>query len=257
MKNTLIIILIMSVITILITGNWDIVSNLVFPNTTWGLYNRDFFENFLVEVHGGILDLIIIGIIIYCLDKRKNVRELKIKAKEKMKSLQFYIGDDSSYLSYNALRNLLSFGDNKVDIPEVNLSKLKIDKLDLINSNLIAVDFSESTLSNTIIKESNLQACKFIDTKFNKVVLVNVDLQRSKFINSKLNGMDFSKTKIMGVDFRNSDLKSANFKGVDCSKVNFKGANLRSANFMNATNISIDQIKEAKDYSYIKGIQDI
>jgi hypothetical protein len=44
MKTTLIILLVLTIASIFITGNWNYVSSVVLPNTTWGLYNKDFFE---------------------------------------------------------------------------------------------------------------------------------------------------------------------------------------------------------------------
>ena len=71
MKTTLIILLVLTIASIFITCNWNYVSSVVLPNTTWGLYNKDFFENLLVEIHGGIFDLLIVGVILYWFDKRR------------------------------------------------------------------------------------------------------------------------------------------------------------------------------------------
>ena len=49
MKTTLIILLVLTIASIFITGNWNYVSSVVLPNTTWGLYNKDFFENLLIR----------------------------------------------------------------------------------------------------------------------------------------------------------------------------------------------------------------
>jgi BTB/POZ domain-containing protein KCTD9 len=254
MKITIIILLVLSILSIFITGNWNYVSSVVLPNTTWGLYNKDFFENLLVEIHGGILDLLIVGVILYWFDKRRNKKETKKKAEKTLDYLRFYNGSEASFLFYGALRELLSLGVNSVTISNGNLSNLKIKDLNLISSKLIAVNFSNSTLTNSKFTDCDLEASQFIDTKFKNVNFENVNIERAKFINSKLNAMDFTKSSIISADFKNSELKSSIFKGVDCSNVSFKGSNLRSANFIGAKNITKEMIREAKDYKDIKGI---
>ena len=254
MKTTLIILLVLTIASIFITGNWNYVSSVVLPNTTWGSYNKDFFENLLVEIHGGIFDLLIVGVILYWFDKRRTKKETKNKAEKTLDYLRFYNGPDASFLFYGTLRELLSLGVNSVTISNGNLSNLKIKDLNLVYSKLIAVNFSNSTLTNSKFSDCDLEASQFVDTKFKNVDLVNVNIQRAKFINSKLNAMNFTKSNIIGTDFKNSELKSAIFKGVDCSNVSFKGANIRSANFIGAKNITKEMVMEAKDYRDIKGI---
>lgn len=252
MKITITILTIFTLISVLITGFWEDVTKVIFPNSTWGLYNRDFFENLLVEIHGTIIDIFIVGIILYWFEQRREKQETLIKLENKLENLKYYRGQDSAIIFYATLRHLISLNRKKVSIPEANLSNLNIKNLMLSSSNLIATNFSKSHLYTVKLIECNLEASQFIDTIFTKVEFQNVNLKRSKFINSKLKGMDFRTCDIRGVNFKNSSLQSSNFKGVDCSQVSFKGANLRSANFKNAINITKEMILEASNYDYIK-----
>jgi uncharacterized protein YjbI with pentapeptide repeats len=252
MRITVYILLALSFITILITGFWGNITQVVFPNTTWGLYNKDFFENLLVEMHGGIIDLLVVGVILFWFEKKKTEKDTLKKAKTELADLNYYCGADATYRLYGSLKYLLSLGVDKVSIPEGNLSQLKIDSLTLKNSNLIALNFSGSTLTKVDFFECNLEASQFIDTEIKDANFVTVNLKRSKFINAQLKGMDFRGCDIKGASFKNSHLQSSNFSGVDCSKVSFKGANLRSANFKSAINLSKDMILEASNYEYIK-----
>lgn len=248
MRITLIILCFISVFIVLTTGFWGAVSSSVFANSSWGLYDRNFFENLLVEMHGSIFDLLVVGVILYWFEKRRDNQEKLSRAKEDLDSLKYYYGKDSSFKFYSALRYLLSLGVNKADIPEANLNNLKIDALHLSSSNLIATNFNKSILSNVVFDECNMEAANFIDSELKSTSFKKVNLKRAKFINAKLKGIDFRSCDIKGAVFNKADLKSANFRGVDCSQVNFEGADLRSANFLETTNLTRAMLDEADNY---------
>jgi hypothetical protein len=110
MKTTLIILSVVTSLIVLVTGFWDTVSSTILPNTAWGLYNKDFFENLLVEMHGSIFDLVVVGVILYWFESKREEREKLNRAKEELETLKYYYGVDLSYRYYGALRYLLSLG---------------------------------------------------------------------------------------------------------------------------------------------------
>lgn len=254
MKITLIVLLILSLMVVLITSSWNTVSSLILPNTQVGLYNRDFFENLLVEIHGTIFDIAIVGVLLFWFDKRRDIKDKINETAETLKYLKYYRGDDASYKVYGTLKKLLELGEKKIAMPDSKLNKLKIDKLELISSNLIAVDFSNSTLSNCSFEKCEMEASQFFEAKITKCKFNNVNLQRAKLINSQLKSINFQTCDVRYADFKGSELQSADFRGVDCTGISFKDANLRSANFIGAKNLTKEMIKKAKDYAYIKGI---
>lgn len=252
MKITVSILITLSVITILITGLWGDVSKLVFPNSTWGLYDKAFFENLLVEMHGGIIDLLIVGVILYWFDIRKTKRASIEKAENDLSNLEYYSGPDASFKYYGALRYLASLGVSKVKIRDGDLSNLKIKSLSLVDSKLIAMDFSRSILNDVTLYRCQLQAAQFIDSKLKNCIVNDSNLERSKFIKAELKSMNFESCNIKGATFKDCQLQSAIFKGVDCKEVSFKGCNLRSANFKGATNVTREMILESANHKDIK-----
>lgn len=252
MKLTLVALLVLIPVLISITGFWDVVSRIMLPNTIWGLYDRSFFENLLVGVHGAVFDLIMIGVVLYWFEQRRNKKSSLIEVKETLEDLRFYCGDDVSYKTYGQLRRLIKLAGNSVSVPEAKLNSLVITDLHLKFSNITAVNFSGSMLNNPVFTDVQADAASFVDTKVRHAKLCNVSFRRAKFINSQLKGADFRRCKLEGADFSNAQLQSANFSGVNCSRVSFKGANLRSANFKNATNLTREMLLEAKSIAYVK-----
>ena len=210
-----------------------------------------------------LLGLILIGLFLNALSMQHSREVEKVEQEKKNKEnleqaisrlhdLTFYRGEDQSFRLFGALKYVLSLGAEDVSIPEGKLSKLKIKSLKLLNSNLVAVDFSNSKLNDVKLTNCNLEAAQFVDSEIKECYFIDVNFKRSRFINSQLKGMNFNSCDIKNVTFKNCELQSAIFSGVDCEGVSFKGCNLRSANFKNAKNITEKKLKEAKDYRYIK-----
>nr|QJS05187.1 pentapeptide repeats family protein [Psychrobacter sp.] len=252
MKVTIFMLIILSIVTVLITGFWEGVSNFVFPNLTWGLYNKDFFENLLVEMHGGIIDLLIVGVILYGFEIRRAKSDSIKEAKNNLADLRYYSGSDASFKFYRALRLLASLKVHNVEMPNGSLNDLKIKSLSLSKSNLAATDFSRSTLDSVSLQNCDLQAAQFFDSKLRHCIFKNLNLKRSKFIKADLRGMSFESCIIEGAVFKDSNLQSAIFKGVDCRGVSFKGCNLRGASFRGAQNLTRNMVEEAEDYRFVK-----
>lgn len=217
----------------------------------------------LVTASESLFGIILIGLFLNALslqhsqelDKIANEKaenDRKNKALNRLKELTFYRGADESFRLFGALKYALSLGIEKVSIPEGKLTKLKIESIRIKESNLIAVDFSDSTLSKVTLKNCELEAAKFIDTTLKSCSFIGVNLRRAKFIKSKMKGMNFQECDIKGATFKSCQLQSAIFKGLDCKGVSFKGCDLRSANFIDAKNITEEMIKEAKHYEYAK-----
>lgn len=252
MKTTIFILIAFSLITMLITGFWGIVSDTIFPNSTWGLYDKEFFENLLIGIHGGIVDLLIVGVILYWFDIRRTKNDSIGKTENDLANLEYYSGSDASFKFYGYLRYLAELGVKKVKMPNGKLSDLNIKSLELLNSNLIGVDFSRSILKDVMLKSCQLQAAQFIDTKIRKCSFQNSNLERTKFIKAELKSINFEGCNIKNATFKDCELQSAIFKGVDCKGVSFKGCNLRSANFLTATNITREMILESNNHKYVK-----
>ncbi|KMT56233.1 pentapeptide repeat-containing protein [Pseudomonas fildesensis] len=263
MRTPIIILAIFSTVVILATGFWAKLSSLVLPNTTWGLYTKSFFENILAGAHGTIIDLFLVGIVLYWFERRTEQRDKEAKAnsdrsaaitrhKETLADLRLYEGSDCPHRTLTTIKRLLALDSQDFPCFEANLQGMYIENLKLTDKNMIAVNFRNATLSNTTLTDCKCDAANFIKAEFKHVTLENVNLNRSKFCGATLSGTDFSTCKIERADFSDAILRSAIFKGVDCKGVNFKDADLRSVNFKGAKNLTRKMLLTAKNTDHIQ-----
>lgn len=263
MKAAIIIFIVFFAAIITATGFWPTVSTTILPNTTWGLYSRGFFENLLAGAHGTVIDLFIVGILLYWFQKRseKKAEEQRIGAEKKasierhkeiLTDLRFYSGSDIAHRTLTAIKHLIDLGVSRISCSEAKLEEIKIENITLTDSNLRAISFFKSRLINIELNNCKCDAAIFIESKLKNVKFNNSVFARAKFNKAEMAGVDFRTCDIRRADFSDANLKSAIFSGVDCRGVNFEGADLRSANFSKAKNVTLEMLRKAKNTEYIQ-----
>lgn len=235
-----------------ITGFWPVISSYVLPNTVWGLYSKAFFENVLAEAHGMVLDLLVIGTVIYWFQLRRDKTDLKDQTFQNIEDLRHYRGEDAGYRVYGELRRLAGLGVSEVTIATARITNVSIKNLKLRNSNAQGVVFTKSRLSDCDFSGCDFDGGVFIDVRAKRTLFHRARFCRSKLAGAQFKGCDFTGADLRGADFSNADLSSAIFREANCAGARFGGANLRSANFIGATNVPEDMQDVAADVRSIK-----
>lgn len=252
MRIPIVTVFLFAAVSVLITGCWDTISEVVLPDKTWGLYSRSFFENVLVEAHGAVLDLFIVGVILYWFEQRRDRRSQINTQEEVLADLRLYRAPDAPYRTLGTIRRLLALGKNALQISEMTLSSLEIKKISLVNCNLHATVFTDSRIKHVQFVNCSADAAIFAGAVLEDTKFTNSSLRRAKFQNARLNGLDLTTCRIENADFTYASLRSANLKGLDCKGVSFRNADLRSANFIGAKNLDPAAILAAKSIKDLK-----
>jgi hypothetical protein len=149
MRTPITVLTIFSIIIILATGFWPYLSSSILPNTTWGLYTKSFFENVLVGAHGTVIDLFLVGIVLFWFERRTEKRERIAKEnsersaaisrhKETLADLRFYKGSDGSHRTLSTIKRLLALGATDFPCFEANLQGMHVENIKLKDTNMIA-----------------------------------------------------------------------------------------------------------------------
>ena len=236
-----------------------------------GLYNNpDFWENILVESHGMLLDLLIIGALIFWLQKRtEGAREKKRLIKtytDQLESFREWYGEEAAFRVRYIIENLQSLGINDLDFSKLHLGKLKPDllkvivhkekeflflrevnlsDLDLKEAYLDSADLYMAYLRNTNLQKANLQGANFNKARFwganlSQTNLKNAFLQEAYLKDVDLQDSDLTYAILQKADLRGVNLNMARLEGAD-----FRQANLRDVNLTNA-NLKDADLQEAK-----------
>lgn len=212
---------------------------------SWDIYQsrrEEFVIQLLVETHGLVLEIIVVGILTVALTRaadRKRMIEGSLMKIADMKKVE------SEYARLKVLEHLKILARYKVDgfdLRDANLSSRNLKSMNLKNSDLIGLN-----ASNTEMAEANLS-----NSKLFKAIFSNSDLEGARieacyakdcdFAHANLTKASFDKSELLGSNFSYAKLSYTSFKGANFTNVDFKHASLIECDFTDATNLTAGQL---------------
>jgi BTB/POZ domain-containing protein KCTD9 len=212
----------------------------------------DYLRSILIEAHGMLFDVGVIGILIFWLNKRGETKLRTRKYLEEIDDIRLWKSEEATYKILGNLKRLLREKTQRLDLNHVYLQNVNLSFLDMEHTN-----FNYADLSNSLLNETNLT-----NSKMNYVNLSNTTLNKTNFKATSLNGANFSGAKgiktnfrdslLIKVDFCDTFLLETDFSNCDMSGANFENASLYSVDFTNAKGLSIHQFSNVKKLSKVK-----
>lgn len=187
--------------------------------------SENFLKSILSEAHGMLFDIIMFGVILTIINKRKN-KELAIS--RYYEEIEDYRGLEEPIASHRTsglIRRLLKSGATKLLLHKVNL-----ENASLMNINLKGANLMRANLNMANLKEANL--CK---ANLTKACLSGTHLEHVNLSEANLREANLS-----GANMRNANLKEAFLEGA-----NLEGSNLECSNLLDAQ-IKLYQLKDVK-----------
>nr|PMI90147.1 hypothetical protein BCU35_04815 [Vibrio lentus] len=260
-----------------ITGFWPFFSTASpMSDITFGLYNKDFWENFLVEAHGFLLDFIIFGVIVFGFDHLRAKREIKNQKDEAEKLAKAKAESRKKDEIERMLEEISDYAD--LDLPEVNRKKFGHIKR-LQNYNVKVIDVTQLTLNGCNVKNfsfesgSRMIGFQLQEGFMTSVIFNDVKMRSSYFNGSKLTsctwfksditklvlkdttnakGTKFIECNMTNADLRDTNLTGAEFTGSQLTDVKFEGAILDRADFRDTHELDLEQLSKAESLNYLK-----
>ncbi len=105
--------------------------------------------------------------------------------------------------------------DVRAKVVEMLAGNEPFDGLDLAGVDLSDLDFSNRSLSATVLKGANLARCSFAGAKLEGVVLARADLTEARFVGADLTMADLAGATAPRADFTGANLDEADFTAAD------------------------------------------
>lgn len=236
----------------LITAFWDSVSNTVLPNTMLGLYNKEFWENFLVEMHGIVFELSIIGILILWLDSKRSKSDDIKRLREDLEDYSTLDFPEINVKKLGHIKRLNEHNIKNIDVQNLVLNGLKVKGVAAEGARLIGLKIVAASIVGSNFKSMKMRSSDFQKSTIKNTSFELCDLLKSKFNESVCKGVDFSESSLERADFTNSDLQSSIFNGCDVREAKFEGANLKHVSFHNSKHLTSEILIKAKNLDYVK-----
>jgi len=214
-------------------------------------YSYEFLKNVLVEAHGMLFDILIIGTFIFALHKLGEKRlEKKHNILRWQEEIDDFRGWDEKEATYRIVGNIKRL--NKMGVTNINLKNCYLE-----NAKLNGVRLKDANLSGANLTKANLARADLIEANLTKSILRYANLHDADLSDANLSGANLEGADLKGAIMLNcklcevygrwqEELEGTNLKNADLFLASLEGADLRGADLRRAKNILIDQIGRTK-----------
>ncbi len=201
-------------------------------------YDKGFAENVLVEAHGMLFDILVIGIFILFLNKRA---ERRIENQRYLDEIDDFRGWESKEAAYRIAGNIKRLKRNGFK-GEINLDNCYMTPIVFTHSDFlkcICPVLAYMYPKEVIYPTGDMYT--FNRAKIWAVSLEGVDLKRAKLRDARLYGVDLKGAKLQEANLQKADLRYAILQ-----KTNLAYTDLTEANLWGAKNLTIEQLSKVK-----------
>ncbi len=205
-----------------------------------------FFAQVLAEAHGMIFDILIIGILIFWLNKTGEKRSRIRTYKDEIDDFRLWESEEAAFRTVGNIKRL-----NRHKLYNINLAHSYLVKTNLNYVKLIGANLNYANLFNSAMIDVDLENARLNQTNFE-----NCNMNQSNFSKAYANGAifkdaylikaNFEKAFLIKADFNNAFLMEANLQGAYLTGADFTNANLYKADLRGARGLSIEAMANAR-----------
>ena len=213
---------------------------------SWRYYNENYGSQILVEAHGMLFDIAIIGILLFWLNEKGEIRQQIRNYQNEIDDFRLWHSEEAAFRTVGNIRRL-----NKHKIFDINLSKFRLQNTNISYVNLTGANLNSANLSNCTLVEIILAGARMNQTNCENSNLNGANLKAayasgSNFQDAYLIKADMEKAFLIKANFRNAYLMESNLSGSYLMGADLEGANLYKANLRGAEGLTAEQLATAK-----------
>lgn len=225
-----------------------LLSALVIAVLSWQHYVsiEDFGAQILVEAHGMLFDIAIIGILMYWLNQNGEIRQRIRSYLNEIDDFRLWRSEESAFRIVGNIRRL-----NRHKIYDINLANCHLLKTNLSYVNLAGANLNSANLSNCSLVEISFEGARMNQTNFE-----NANLNSGNLKGAYATGSNFQDAYMIKVNLQNAFLIKANMRNAYLMEADMQnaylmgtdlcGANLFKADLRGAKGLTIEQLAETK-----------
>lgn len=220
-------------------------------------YSDRFRENLLVEAHGTLMDILLLGVFVVWLQQKGSTRISNERYIEEIDDFRKWDNEIAARKIRGNIRRLNSNGITCIDLNNCCLKGMDLAGVTLEESEFWGADLSMADMRDAILCNSSFEDANLSDINLLNSNLSGSSMLRVKIDDADLRGADFSKTRILNTSFISSDCEGIRFTEAELRGVCFRNANLFNSDFRAADLTDADLtgaiLKEA-DLTEVQGL---
>lgn len=205
-----------------------------------------FWPNILAEAHGMILDIAIIGILLFWLNQNGETRQRIRTYKDEIDDFRLWESDEAAFRTVGNLKRLNRHGIHEINLVNCYLARTNLNYVNLKGSNLNSANISNSSLIESNLENTRLNQTNLENTNLNQVNLRGAYASGSNFNDAFLIKAQLEGAFLIKTSFRNAFLMEANLQNSYLMGADFENASLYKADLRGVKGLTIDQLSKAK-----------
>jgi uncharacterized protein YjbI with pentapeptide repeats len=207
---------------------------------------EDYWGQILVEAHGMIFDILVIGILLYWLNERGEIRQRIRTYHEEIDDFRQLESAEASYRTIGNIKRL-----NRHQVTQINLVNSCLPRTNLNYVNLKGSNMNSANLSNSTLIESNMEGARlnqanFENSNLNQVCMRGAYASGANFGDAFLIKAQLQNALLIKANFNNAYLMEADLRGSYLMGADFENASLYKADLRGARGLTVEQLQKAK-----------
>jgi BTB/POZ domain-containing protein KCTD9 len=211
-----------------------------------------YFSSLLIEAHGMIFDLLIIGILLLWLNKKGEKYRRISHYENEIDDFRHWKSEEAAYRIMGNIKRLNRDGVFKLDLHKCYIPNVNLGFVKLIHSNFNYADMRGINLALANLESSRLNQANLDGACLNKAHLKYTFLSGANLANCSAVKTDFSHAVLIKANFENAYMINADMRYTDLSGACLDNAHLYMADFTHAKGLTVEQLSKAKNLYKIK-----
>lgn len=205
-----------------------------------------FWEQVLVEAHGMIFDIAIIGILLFWLNQNGEIRQRIRTYKDEIDDFRLLESDEAAFRMVGNIKRLNRHKIHEINLVNCYLARTHLSYINLKGSNMNSVNLSSASLLETNLENTRLNQTNFENANLNQANLKGAYASGANFKDAFLIKTQFENSFLIKANFTNAYLMEANLQNSYLMGADFENASLYKADFRGSKGLTIEQLSKAK-----------
>jgi len=205
-----------------------------------------YYGEVLVEAHGMLFDILVIGILIFWLNKNGEKRQRIRTYKDEIDDFRLWESEEAAFRTVGNIKRLNRHGITDINLVDCYLARTNLNYVNLIGSNLNSANLVGSYLIECSLDNARLNQTNLENSNLNQASLKGAYASGANFKDAFLIKSSFEKAFLIKANFQNAMLMEASLSGCYLMGANFENANLYKADLRNVYGLSIEQLSKVK-----------
>ncbi len=205
-----------------------------------------FIPQLLVEAHGMLFDVAVIGILIFWLNKIGEERRRIKTHQDEIDDFRLWESDEAAFRTVGNIKRLNQNKIYNINLVNCYLARTNLSHVNLTGSNLNSCNLSYANMVGCSLEGARLNQTNLENAQLNQVNLRNSFASGASFKDAVLIKANFENAFLIKTDFTNAFLMEANLRGCHVTGAHFDNANLYKADLRGIRGLDIENLSRVK-----------